>query len=346
MKVKLETQPDPRIDTGSDWKYCEQILPQVSRTFALNIAQLQGDIYRAVLLGYLFFRIADTFEDNAVQNETEKITALGDYAEIFRGNKSLAERLKQYEPLKFRWAEEAPEKHLVENGDRAIRCFFDLPDVYRQIVDPHIARTSEGMASFQKRKLESKAKVFQLQNIAELEDYCYQVAGIVGEMLTQTFCQQEAISGLKSELEKYQRQFGLGLQVTNIAKDYQKDMKQGWCYIPASITEKCGITLGKATRLSTGQKKRILKELTPVILGYFNSTLKYIKLIPKSERPIRMFCIIPFVLAYNTLLHLDRMRGTKLSRDQVATILAECDSYAESDSLLEKDYLAVYHQLV
>lgn len=346
MKVKIAARPDRQIDTGVDWKYCEEILPQVSRTFALNIAQLKGDIYQAVLLGYLFFRIADTFEDNSFQNEIEKITALDDYSNIFRGNKNLAERLKRYESLKFRWEEESPDKHLIENGDRVIRCYLGLPDVYRGIVDSHIARTAAGMARFQQRKLASKAKVFQLRDVADLEEYCYQVAGVVGEMLTQIFCQREAISGLKSELGKYQRQFGLALQVTNIVKDYQKDIKRGWFYIPASITEKCGITLEQVTRLSIGQKKMILGELTPIILGHFDSTLKYIKVIPKSERPVRMFCLIPFVLAYNTLLHLNRMKGAKLSRGQVTTILAKCDSFARSDDLLEEDYLAVYHQLI
>ncbi|MAF85313.1 MAG: hypothetical protein CL875_02350 [Dehalococcoidales bacterium] len=346
MKARLEKQFNPLIDTKMDWKYCEEILPKVSRTFALNIAQLKGDIYKAVLLGYLLFRIADTFEDNNFQNETQKITALRDYSEIFRGNKNLNERLKLYESLKFRWEEESPDKNLVENGGRVIGCYFDLPDVYREIVAPHIARTSEGMAKFQKRKLESNSKVFQLQNVKDLEEYCYYVAGIVGEMLTQIFCQQEDISALKSELEKYQTQFGLALQVINIVKDYQKDIERGWYYIPASITEKYGITLDKVTNLSIFQKKRILSELAPVILDYFNSTLKYIKTIPESERPIRMFCIIPFVLAYNTLLNITQMKGNKLPRDQVTTILVKCDSFARSNNLLEKDYLQIYSKLI
>ena len=329
-----------------DWKYCEEILPKVSRTFALNIAHLKGDIYKAVLLGYLFFRIADTFEDNSFQNETQKITALNDYSEIFRKNKSLDERLKRYESLKSRWKEESPDKHLVEDGGKVIRCYFELPDIYREIIDSHIARTSEGMARFQKRKLVSNSKVFQIHNIDDLEEYCYYVAGIVGEMLTQIFCQQKNISALKLELEKYQAPFGLALQVTNIVKDYPKDIERGWCYIPASITEKYGITLDKMTRLSIFQKKRILSELTPLILGYLNSTLQYIKSIPESERPIRMFCIIPFALAYNTLLHLTRMRGNKLSREQVTAIVVKCDSYVKSNDLLEKDYLQIYYKLI
>ena len=138
----------------------------------------------------------------------------------------------------------------------------------------------------------------------------------------------------------------MALQVTNIVKDYQKDIERGWCYIPASITEKYGIRLDKMTNLSISQKKEILNELTPVILGYFDSTIKYIKTIPESERPIRLFCIIPFALAYNTLLHIIQMRGNKLSRDQVTTILVQCDSYARSNSLLEKDYAQIHNELI
>lgn len=332
------------VDSTTDWKYCQEILPKVSRTFALNIVQLKGDIYKAVLLGYLFFRIADTFEDDACQNEAQKIKTLHNYAEVFRGNKTLRERLDLYQSLEFSWLAESLAKELLENGDRVIRCYFKLPNIYREIIDPHIVRTSEGMARFQKRKRQGSAKVFQLQNLAELEEYCYQVAGIVGEMLTQLFCLEENISPLKSELEKYQTQFGLALQVTNIVKNYPEDIARGWCYIPASITEKYDIHLDQVTHPPIVPKK-ILYELTPTILGYFNSTLKYIKIIPQSESPIRMFCIIAFVLAYNTLLHLSQMRGDKLSRDQVATLLARCDSFAGSDDLLERDYLVVYRQL-
>ena len=239
-------QSDMWMDTKTDWKYCEEILPQVSRTFALNIAYLQGDVYKAVLLGYLLFRIADTFEDNIFQNEAQKIIVLHDYAEIFKGGRNLNERLELCESLKFRWVDKSPDKHLIENADRVLRCYFKLPDIYREIIDPHIARTSEGMATFQKRKLESNSKLFQLNDLEDLEEYCYYVAGIVGEMLTNIFCQQADIAASKPELEKHQTQFGMALQVINIVKDYHKDIERGWCYIPASITEKLGITFNKA----------------------------------------------------------------------------------------------------
>ena len=34
MKAKLENM---RIATAADWEYCQETLPRVSRTFALNI---------------------------------------------------------------------------------------------------------------------------------------------------------------------------------------------------------------------------------------------------------------------------------------------------------------------
>jgi len=42
-----------------NWKYCRETLPKVSRTFALNISVLKGDLYKSILIAYLFCRIDD-----------------------------------------------------------------------------------------------------------------------------------------------------------------------------------------------------------------------------------------------------------------------------------------------
>jgi farnesyl-diphosphate farnesyltransferase len=324
-----------------DWEYCRKILPLVSRTFALNIGQLEGDMFKAVLLGYLLFRIADTFEDTIYRNEKEKIADLEDFSEIFKGNKDLPHRLKLYESLKFRWKENSDEKDLIENGHIVLRCYFDIPDIYRRIIDPLIAETSEGMAKFQKHKQQRKSKIFQLSDIKELEDYCYYVAGIVGMMLTNVFCQEESIGEKRSELENFQIHFGLALQLTNIIKDYKKDIARGWCYIPLTITEKHNIKLNKIETLSIKQGKGIIKDMIPVIVNYLDSALRYIKLLPLSERSIRIFCIIPFVLGYKTLAKIAMMEGNKLSREEVALIMKQSDTYAKSNGSLEEDYLKI-----
>jgi farnesyl-diphosphate farnesyltransferase len=324
-----------------DWEYCRNILPMVSRTFALNIGQLEGDIFRTVLLGYLLFRIADTFEDTEYQDEGEKIKALHEYAGVFKGDKRLGQRLALYESLRFRWKEDSDEKNLVENGYRVLRCYFDIPEHHRRIIDPLVAETAEGMAGFQERKLESPNKVFQLTDSNDLEDYCYYVAGVVGVMLTKIFCQKEGIGRVRAQLEKFQVQFGTALQLINILKDYRGDIARGWCYIPMAITERYQIDLDNIRALSHWQRRGMVQDMVHHIVPYLDSTLQYIKLLPLNESSIRMFCVIPFTLGYRTLVEIAQMSGEKISREEVAYLMEKSHAYAESNTLLEEDYLEV-----
>jgi hypothetical protein len=53
-------------------RFCEAILPHVSRTFAIGIRVLPGTLGRAVLTAYLICRIADTVEDAPGMTPDEK----------------------------------------------------------------------------------------------------------------------------------------------------------------------------------------------------------------------------------------------------------------------------------
>jgi len=329
-----------------DWEYCRKMLPLVSRTFSLNIEHLEGDIFKTVLLGYLLFRIVDTFEDTIYRDEREKIEDLRDFSEIFKGDKELFHRLKLYETLKFRWKESSDEKSLIENGHRILQCYFDLGDAYRKIIDPLIVETSEGMLEFQKRKIENDSQIFQVSDMKELEEYCYYVAGVVGVMLTKIFCFKEDIEKQKAELEKFQIHFGIALQLINIIKDYQKDIARGWCYIPHSITKEYQVDINAIKTISTKQRQGITNSTLPFIVPYLDSTLEYIKLLPLKERSIRMFCIIPFVLGYRTLSKIATMEGNKISRQELGDIMNRSDTFAQSNNLLEEDYLKVKEEFL
>src|SRR5208283_989791 len=64
-----------RMESGmSDEAYQEQILPHVSRTFALTIPQLPAELRISVTNAYLLCRIADTIEDEPALSppETER----------------------------------------------------------------------------------------------------------------------------------------------------------------------------------------------------------------------------------------------------------------------------------
>src|SRR5881398_1547374 len=64
-------------------QFCEDMLPAVSRTFALSIRILPGDLGAAVRDAYLLCRIADTIEDAPGIDAAEKASMLDDLAACF-----------------------------------------------------------------------------------------------------------------------------------------------------------------------------------------------------------------------------------------------------------------------
>src|SRR5439155_19107095 len=64
-------------------RFCREILPSVSRTFALSIRVLPGTLGRAVLAAYLLCRIADTIEDEPHMPATRKAALLDELLRCF-----------------------------------------------------------------------------------------------------------------------------------------------------------------------------------------------------------------------------------------------------------------------
>jgi farnesyl-diphosphate farnesyltransferase len=79
-----------------------------------------------------------------------------------------------------------------------------------------------------------------LGTLEELREYCYTVAGIVGEMLTELFLLgRPALAAIADELRSRAAAFGEGLQLVNILKDAGSDAAEGRVYLPrgASVRE-------------------------------------------------------------------------------------------------------------
>ena len=73
----------------------------------------------------------------------------------------------------------------------------------------------------------------QLDTIDDLRAYCYAVAGIVGEMLTELFLLgRPSLARVASELRSRAAAFGEGLQLVNILKDARPDAAEGRTFLP------------------------------------------------------------------------------------------------------------------
>ncbi|MBT6175751.1 MAG: phytoene/squalene synthase family protein [Deltaproteobacteria bacterium] len=75
-----------------------------------------------------------------------------------------------------------------------------------------------------------------LQTPAELLTYCYRVAGTVGLMMCQVL-QVKDKRALPHAVD-----LGIGMQLTNIARDVHEDAGRGRVYIPAQVLDGVGIT--------------------------------------------------------------------------------------------------------
>ena len=320
------------------WEYCEKMLPLVSRTFALNIQRLTGTLYQAVLIGYLLFRMADTLEDSPALSEEEKIAGLTSFAQFFDGKPSqksffpiVPSMIKKIDPT-------SPEGDLVAHGDLVLICYTALPATYREIIGQALKESSLGMSRYQTRKKALSSKILQLKDWNDLTLYCYYVAGVVGKMLTKLFCLNKQLTPLYEALAREQIHFGIALQMTNIAKDYPGDLTRGWCYLPKTLTDSVGVTPGDLLANPFLKRPEITRRMIEKTLPHLDGAYHYIARIPSHLTTIRMFCIIPFVLAYHTLDFLRQTQTSKLSRERVQQVLKLSKTFSLSNNALKTDY--------
>jgi 4,4'-diapophytoene synthase len=282
---------------SSDEVYQDQILPHVSRTFALTIPQLPPQLRTAVTCAYLLCRIADTIEDEPALSPPETLAFLQRFSAELAGHgppKLLAGEIARR--LSDRTL--ATERDLVSNMDRVIAVMKRLNPPQQAAIRRCVELMCLGMPRFQ-----FTASVKGLGSSSDLDDYCYYVAGVVGEMLTDLFCDYSPeIARHRSALSALAASFAQGLQMTNILKDVWEDRSRGACWLPQDVFTRHGVDLAEVSsepfdpRFGAG-----FHELLGVAHAHLRNALDYTLLIPSKETGIRRFCLWAIGLAVLTL---------------------------------------------
>jgi farnesyl-diphosphate farnesyltransferase len=329
-----------------DWEYCQKALPKVSRTFALNISVLKGDLHRSILTAYLFCRIIDTIEDATQLDPKIKIKLLLEFSRLIQDadyrKGALTSWLRECEAV-----DGSPnDLELLSNTQRAFNVFDTLPANHQAQIIPSVSEMARGMTYFQK-KFDADALTL-LKNEEELEEYCYFVAGAVGEMLCNLFL--EEIPHVSQHARKTMCDnavsFGLGLQMTNISKDIIVDRGRGWSYVPRSLIESNGLTVEEFSAGTSETKNlQIMAQLLDKTMGHLQDALKFTLAIPRKDPRIRLFCIWPLWMAVETvaILHnnqklLQSDDPVKISRKTVRQILRRTPLLCYSDTLLKLSF--------
>ena len=320
----------------SDEVYQDRILPHVSRTFALTIPQLPPALRTAVTSAYLLCRIADTIEDEPALSAAETLAFLQRFKAAVSGS---AESAPLALDLERRLTERTlpEERDLVNNMERVIRMTAALNERPRAAIQRCVELMCYGMPHFQ-----HNASVRGLARASDLDDYCYYVAGVVGEMLTELFCDYSPdIAQQRASLQSLAASFAQGLQMTNILKDVWEDRSRGACWLPQEVFTRHGLDLAKLSpephdaRFAAG-----MRELLGTAHAHLRNALQYALLMPAKEVGIRRFCLWAIGLAVLTLRKIEQNprftagAQVKITRSAVAMTRTLVDLAVRNDWLL------------
>ena len=321
----------------SDDAYQDYILEGVSRTFALTIPQLPLALYRCVGNAYLLCRIADTIEDDPDLSAAAKTGFSERFISVVAGSAPAEPfALELHAALSPR--AEAGEHDLIRNLARVIRVTHSLSPTMQRAMLRCVKIMATGMARFQRRP-----DPLGLADMTEFDRYCYHVAGVVGEMLTELYA--EAVPGVdarRGEMLPLAVSFGQALQMTNILKDLWTDLGRGVCWLPRALLQEHGVRVSdlgdRAREVEMGEA---LGELIGIAHGHLRNAFQYTLLIPPQERGLRRFCLWALGMAILTLRKIDRRRDfrhadeVKISRNSVRVVIVLTSLAAGQDRWLQ-----------
>lgn len=301
----------------------EHILPGVSRTFALTIPQLPQPLAGVVSNAYLLCRIADTIEDEPTLDAVAKIRLTEQFADLVGNRGSVDAFVAELVP-KLSGATSPAEQELVRNTALVLQMTHSFGVVPRAAIERCVAIMCRGMHQFQQ-----KAGIDGLRDLGELGRYCYYVAGVVGEMLCDLFCEfSEATRARRATLSRYAVSFGQGLQMTNILKDMWEDRARGVSWLPQQHFAGHGIDLALLDSDAQCEAfQRALNELIAVTHAQLNYALEYTLAIATRDAGIRRFCAWNIGMALLTLRKIVSRPGyrgageVKISRTAVVWIM-------------------------
>jgi 4,4'-diapophytoene synthase len=289
---------------ASDRRYCRDVLPRVSRTFAINIRLLNGPLGESVRIGYLLCRAADALEDSWPGRPEEIRARFARFLDAIGGRRDAAEALaREAAPL----STSGSDLELVAHLPVVWRVFAALPADLRQPVAAGVTTLATGMSRYASRAAGRPAAASYLDTEAELHDYCYVVAGCVGVMLTRLFdALDRPDATLAAERERRAPAVGEALQLTNILLDWPSDVRRGRCHVPQAWLDEYYLTPATIVGDERPGLRELATRLDALARGALARVPDYLELIPNTNVRYRMFCLWPALWAKASLDHAQR----------------------------------------
>ena len=210
-----------------------EVLKGVSRSFYLSLRLLPLPMRRAAGIAYLLARTSDTIADSVSGSVGERIDALLDFLKQVMGEhvaKSFPEHF--YEGIT-----DPREAMLLLSHLEILEALRGLGAGEMELIHEVLETIVGGQVLDLQRFGNASDELSSLRSAEELEDYAWRVAGCVGLFWTrlgfltmgENFSKHPQV-----ELEQWGVEYGKGLQLVNILRDFPEDRRMGRCYLPVS----------------------------------------------------------------------------------------------------------------
>ncbi len=317
--------PQPAADERA---WCHDAVQDVSRTFALTIDALEEPLATRICVGYLLCRVADTVEDATSIPPAEQAELLRTYDRVLDpGDATDVDEFRaDVEP--HLPAELDADWTVVAEADRVLRAFESLDADAQAAVRPTVREMTTGMASLVERYAEDGG--LRIQSVEELEEYCWYVAGTVGELVTELL----AVDAAREEaatMREHARSFALLLQLVNVAKDVRPDYhEENNVYLPASWLDEAGVDPDAVAAPSTADRVGgVVERVVDRARGYADGAQRWLEAMPTTSGNTLAAWTVPYRRAGGTMRELRDRPGdvvvdgdVKVSRAEVHAVLA------------------------
>ncbi|MBI2466556.1 MAG: squalene/phytoene synthase family protein, partial [Candidatus Rokubacteria bacterium] len=306
------------------------VLPGVSRSFALSLRIVPASLRAPLGITYLIARAADTIADTRALPPTERRrhvealrAAIGPGATADLGG------------LPSRVASDHPP------AERALLA--RLPEVlaaYRALLPEDRARCQAVLVTLTQAMLDALAyfppegdgRVEALETRADLDRYTYMNAGCVGEFWTDLTAahRRRCARGDVGRQRARAARFGQGLQLTNVLRDLPRDLRLGRCYLPRADLAALGLAPPDLLDpRALGRLRPLLGALAARARADLDEGLAYVLALPRAEARLRLAALWPLLIGLGTLARIMRAENlldpaavVKISRSELRRHIA------------------------
>ena len=310
-----------------DLDYCYDAVQDVSRTFALTVAELDEPMSRDICVGYLLCRIADTIEDAGHIPPSDQRELLDQYNQVLDPEDDTT--VEEFREAVDQWIPEEPDAdwEVVAATPRVVRTFEALDESSKRAIRPPVRELVDGMAMFVERYAEHGG--LRLQTFDELEEYCWYAAGTVGTLVTGLLA-RNVDDSVGETLQNNARSFAMLLQLVNVSKDVATDYEEeNNVYIPQELLDEAELDTEDIPHEDGEEFVPVINQVVDRAEGYLDDAQTWLEAMPEIRGNTLSAWAIPFLLAVGTIRELEERPedvieegNVKVSRSEVHALFS------------------------